>query len=57
MVEYRCSCSTARGPDPCYNQVGPTKAGASKSFLLTDSSGVLKIKNTWLSLLSHSLGP
>ena len=45
------------GPDPSYNRVGATKVGASKSFLLTDSSSVVKIKTTRLSLLSHSLGP
>ena len=32
------------GPDHWYNQVGPVKVGARKSFLFTESSGVVKIK-------------
>ena len=38
--------STARGPDPWYNQAGTTKVGACKSFLFTESSLVVKIKKT-----------
>ena len=40
-------------PDPWYNLGGPAKVGARKSFLLTESSLVVKIKNPWLILLSH----
>ena len=32
---------------------GPDKVGAYKSFLFTEISHVVKIKNTWLILLSH----
>ena len=41
------------GPGPWYNWGGPAKVGACKSFLFTESSLVVKIKNTWLFLLSH----
>ena len=41
------------GPDPWYNWGGPAKVGAGESFLFTDSSLIVKIKNTWLIMLSH----
>ena len=31
------------GPDPCYNQGRPSKVGARKSFLFTESSRVVSI--------------
>ena len=36
------------GPDPWVNRGGPTKVGAHKSFLFTESSLVVEIKNNWL---------
>ena len=41
------------GPDPWYNMGGPAKRVACKSSLFTESSLVVKIKNTWLILLSN----
>ena len=43
------------GPDPWYNLGSPAKVGAHKSFLCTEISLVVKIKNTWLILLSHCI--
>ena len=54
--KYIVDCRGAtqlRGPDPWYDRVDPSKLGAGKSFLLTESSLVIKMKNTWLILLSH----
>ena len=36
------------GPDPWYNQGGPAKVGARKSFLSTESFLVVKIKGSLL---------
>ena len=41
------------GPDPWYTWIGPAQVGAHKLFLFTESSLVVKIKNTWLMLLLH----
>ena len=42
-------------PDPWNNQGGLAKVGACRSFLFTQSSLVVKIKNTWLILLSNRI--
>ena len=41
-------CSTARGSSAGFSQVSTPKVEALKSFLFTESSLVLKLKNTWL---------
>ena len=41
------------GPAPRFVRGGPAKVGACKSILFTDSSCVVKIKNTWLVLQSR----
>ena len=46
-------CSTARASNSGFSLVSLTKVEARKWFLFTESSFVLKIKNTWLILLSH----
>ena len=38
-------CSSARGPDPWYNPGGPSKVGASKSFLFAEGSLVVETSN------------
>ena len=40
--------STTRAPDPWYKRDGPTKVGAHKSILFTESVLVVKIKKTFL---------
>ena len=42
------------GPDPWHNWGGPAKVGALKSVLCTESSLVVKIKNTWLILFAKN---
>ena len=46
-------CSTAWGSRFLINWGGPTKEGASKSFLVVESSIVVKIMNNCLILQSH----
>ena len=50
FIVHRQGVVQLGGPDPWG---GPAKEGSHKSFLFTDSSLVVKIKNTWLILLSH----
>ena len=47
-IEREKRCCTARGSSIRYSQFSPTKFEAHKSFLFTESSLVLKIKNTWV---------
>ena len=44
-------CCTASGSSTGFSQVSPTKVGARKSFLFTESCSVLKQKNTGLILI------
>ena len=48
-------CSPVRGSDSWVCPRGPTKVGAHKSMLFTESSHVVEIKNTWLISVSHSI--
>ena len=45
------------GPDSWYSRGGPAKVGACKLLPFTENSLVVKIKNTWLILLSHLTKP